>query len=185
MASTRFIRDCLPVELITKCGAELARVECAQCGIHTEWHYPARMPPEGIKRHFTSTGWALRNRSTCPACIKRKKEQKPMVTVAQIKSAPAPSFDAKAARRDAHELIAITFDIPTGQYRDEYSDERIAKETGVSIEWVKQRREDEFGPMKEPDELAQMRKQLADAAEAVAEIKARFEKLCTTKGWAA
>jgi len=108
-----------------------------------------------------------------------------MATVTQIKAEPAPSLDARAARREAHDLIAITFDIPSGQYRDEYSDERIAKETGVSVEWVKQRRDDEFGPMKEPGEIALMRKELADALVAVNAIKARFDKFAATKGWAA
>lgn len=101
------------------------------------------------------------------------------------KPEPAPTFDAKAARREAHELIAMTFNIPTGQYSDGYSDERIAKETGIGVDWVKQRREDEFGPLKEPDELTAMRKQLADAAAKVESIKSQFDQLCAAKGWAA
>lgn len=154
MASGRFIRDCQPVELLTKGGVEFARALCSQCGAHTEWAFPTRMPPEGIKRHFIQTGWLLRNRVTCPDCTTNKKEKKPMATPPQKNTEIAPSFDAKAARRDAHDLIAISFDIQSGQYRDDYSDDRIAKETGLSVEWVKQRREDEFGPLKEPCELA-------------------------------
>ena len=185
MASAKFVRDCAPIEILTKGGAQVARIECVQCGSRCEWQYPTRMPPEGIKKYFNAHGWSLRNRTTCPDCMKSKKERKQMATVTPINPDPTPSFDAKAARREAHDLIAITFDISAGQYKDDYSDQRIAIETGVAVDWVKQRREDDFGPLKEPGELSVMRKELAEVEAVVAAIKVRFDKLSASKGWAA
>lgn len=114
-----------------------------------------------------------------------------MATVTQIKAEPVPSFDARAARREAHDLIAITFDIAAGQYRDEYSDQRIAKETGVSLDWVKQRREEEFGPLKEPQEFRELRDQIAAMNERIASLvneatalDGKLKGMAKSAGWA-
>lgn len=168
-----------PIELAGK----TARLECAQCGARQEWSVNQKLPSSDIvRKHFKTRGWSLAKRVKCPACSNQRKEPRAVSTVTPIKS-PAP--DPRAQRRDAHALIELYFDIPGGRYKEGYSDERIAKETGIAPAWVKQRREDEFGPLKQPDELADMRAQLAEAEKAVAEIKARFDKLCVKQGWAA
>lgn len=178
-----YIRRASPASLSIHCGAIISRMACASCGANDEWRINGNKPPaEIIPRHFANKGWNLHRRPVCPSCQAKKKE-KPIMIKPKLES--VPTFDAKAARREAHDLIAMTFNIPTGQYNDGYSDERIAKETGIGVDWVKQRREDEFGPLKEPDELTAMRKQLAEAAAKVESIKSQFDQLCAAKGWAA
>lgn len=183
LASKAYLNKIAPLTAVSSVNGVKLRSQCSQCDARDEWNVRSMPPPDQVTKHFAERGWSIKsaNRILCPQCSAKRKE-KPVTKLAAV---PTPAFDAKAARREAHDLIAMTFSIPTGQYSDGYSDERIAKETGISLDWVKQRREEEFGSLKQPDELAQMRKELADAAEAVAEIKARFEKLCTNKGWAA
>ena len=96
---------------------------------------------------------------------------------------PAPTPDAKAARREAHDRIAIYFDIASGQYSEGYTDQKIAEETGVSLAWVKQRREDEFGPIKEPTEIAAMRADLAKLISHADELRQRLDALARKHGW--
>lgn len=186
MATANYIRLSKPVQIIGK----KARVECDQCGGHEDWNLDARPPPEILKKHFTTKGWDFGRRTRCPSCT-AKKEKKAMATVTQIKAEPAPSLDARAARREAHDLIAITFDIAAGQYRDEYSDQRIAKETGVSLDWVKQRREEEFGPLKEPQEFRELRDQIAAMNERIASLvneatalDGKLKGMAKSAGWA-
>lgn len=107
--------------------------------------------------------------------------QKPPLAIVATETVDA----VKAKRREAHTAIELYFDIAKGAYREGYSDERIAQDTGLSVDWVAKRREEEFGPLKEPDELAELRRHLVSAAETVAAIEARFNKLCLAKGWAA
>ena len=107
-----------------------------------------------------------------------------MTTPPKLKAVePAPTLDAKAARREAHDRIAIYFDIASGQYGEGYSDQKIADETGVSVAWVKQRREEEFGPIKEPTEIAAMRGDLAKLISHVDELRQRLDALVKKNGW--
>lgn len=181
-----YARSAAPVVAINCGAATIARIDCAQCGAHDEWRIAGRRPPSTIlPKHFANQGWRLGKRPICPACAKATKHKEPAMKAAPSTPATPPTPDARAQRRDAHALIELTFDIAKGAFKDGYSDARIATETGVAEKWVKQRREDEFGPLKRPDEITELREQLADAEKSVAALKARFDALCIKQGWAA
>lgn len=153
-----YLAACKPAEILSKQGGVVARLECKCCGTHEEWGLAKVPPPDIIHKHFKTKGWEVTKRPTCPICQSSKKRKPAMTkpsTVTPISSAVtvAPSVDAKAARREAHDRIAIYFNIEKGAYSDGYSDMRIAEETGVAVAWVKQRREEEFGPLKMPSEM--------------------------------
>lgn len=182
MANPAYVTSARPVEI---CG-KTARLECGQCGGHEDWKLDKLPPPNILHKHFATRGWQLRKRIICPSCASRKDKPmtatpKPPLAIVATETADA----IKAKRREAHTAIELYFDIAKGAYREGYSDERIAQDTGLSVDWVAKRREEEFGPLKEPDELAELRRHLVSAAETVAAIEARFNKLCLAKGWAA
>lgn len=194
-----YLAACKPVEILSRQGGVSARVECKCCGGHEDWGLTKFPPPDIIHKHFKTKGWEIAKRPTCPICQnakKRKPEMTKPATVTPISGAvsppsvAAPSTDAKAARREAHDLIAVYFDIPNGSYTDGYSDQRVAEETGVAVAWVKQRREEEFGPIKTPREFAELQDQIAAAMARQREIKstldeieARMNELAKRSGW--
>lgn len=73
-------------------------------------------------------------------------------TVASPTSAPAPipaqpqrSEDARKARLDVDLLLVDNFDPATGRYKAGWSDDRVAKEAGMALDFVVKRREAEHG----------------------------------------
>jgi hypothetical protein len=66
------------------------------------------------------------------------------------------------ALRKVFALLEDNFDTDAGQFRNDYSDERIAKETGISIDAVKNYRVSAFGKLKPPTELYNIQAQLRD-----------------------
>lgn len=168
-------------------GKFCARATCATCGANRVWRSERGGDPSISVKRARQSGWRL-GRITCPDCVAKAKEKKvnTKANVTPIKAdTQIPSPDARQKRRDAHELIALAFDLANGIYKDGYSDARIAKETGLSEDWVARRREDEFGPLKEPDELAALRAELVGAAQTIAQVQAKFEALSKKMGWAA
>lgn len=202
----QYARNCAPAEILSVSGAHVARIECVQCGSVEDWRIATRLPPPDIVlRHFTTRGWGVRKRPLCQQCVKKRdvpmrhldppidwleaipnlgKENQMTAKVTPI--TPTPSIvptDAKAQRRDAHALIELTFDIGTGAYKDGYSDVRISKETGISETWVAKRREEEFGPLKVPDEIAELRRAITDAASDVGKLTTQLNELIRRNGW--
>jgi len=184
-----YIRQAAPVTILSTRNGTLARIECAACGSHDEWRLSNRPPPETLPKHFQTKGWETSRKATCPLCAaKRAKPAKPKEPIVNsfdkiMNIVPKPQPDARTQRREAHDLITMAFDIPAGRYNEGYSDERIAKETGISKDWVRQRREDEFGPLKEPNELAAVRIEISDLKLLANGMAAKLDKLAEKNGW--
>lgn len=152
--------------------------------------------PDHVVKRMLQKGWTFGAKLACPEhrrCTRKPSNQNEATPVATT----APSPDARAARREAHEHIALYFDIATGLYTDGYSDARIAKETGVAEEWVKHRREEEFGQLADPkpaefqaiqNELKRVATEAQSAFGAfqrsLNEITQKVEAICKARGWA-
>lgn len=67
-----------------------------------------------------------------------------------------------SAMRKVFALLEDNFDADKGQYLAGYSDERISKETGISIDGVKKYRVDGFGKLQPPTELNAMKRDLEE-----------------------
>lgn len=183
----RYTAKVSPAGVLSDQGAMVAHVECAQCGAHDRWRMTSVPEPAVIHRHFTRRGWQIKRKAICPQCkSKTKKEAKPMVSTAKPIPQPAqvPNPELRERRREAHDLIAMSFNIGKGQYEEGYSDQRIAKETSMPEAWVRQRREEEFGPIKQPDEIAELRQQLASLTAMAADVSTRLDKIVAKNGWA-
>lgn len=79
-------------------------------------------------------------------------------------AAPAHNVTAVTvtAMRKVFALLEDNFDTVKGVYLHGYSDERIAKETQISVDGVKKYRVDGFGKLKAPTELEALKIELGE-----------------------
>lgn len=77
-------------------------------------------------------------------------------------AAPQITQVTGVALRKVFQLLEDQFDGEAGCYRNDYSDERIAKETSISKDAVKQYRIQAFGKIKPPSEMMTMQQELRE-----------------------
>ncbi len=114
--------------------------------------------PEIIARMFRGRGWEIDDRcksAICPTC----KEKKSMSSVTTLPSKGAIHCTVKVVR-----LLMENFGSEVGAYAAGWSDAKIAEATGAKVDFVAATREQEFGPLKPPDELVEMKAALAKLA---------------------
>lgn len=200
-----YISKAAPVEPTIQNARVVARLTCSECGAKDEWTVASKMPPpEVLTKHFSNQGWLVRKKPSCPACrikilkgvarcqhllIKAtattdsKQEAPIMSNVASIKTEQAPTEAVKAARRKANEFLMFNFDVEKGRYEDGWSDERVAKESGMPLAWVVKRRDEEYGPLKEPSEFAELRKEVGALSAALTALQAKMADMARRNGW--
>lgn len=144
-------RNHLPADVIVK----KMRQKNWACGrrLYCPDHNPAERNVKRITREITNQLQENREMAGAEAA-----------NYAEVPPSPT-SEQAREARRMCHMMIEDKFDIVKGCYKDGYTDKKIADECGVSEHWVTRRRDEEFGPLKEPPEIEQARAEL-DALEA-------------------
>ncbi len=106
-----------------------------------------------------------------------------MTNVAPIKPEVVPSDAVKAARRKANELLMFQFNVEQGAYEDGWSDERVAKESGMPVAWVSKRRDEEYGPLKEPSEFVEIRNEAKALASEIGKLQAKLDAMSKRNGW--
>jgi hypothetical protein len=120
-------------------------------------------------------------------------EKMPEATQKPI-TAAIPSEAAKKAKRMVYMLLEEQYDDVKKAYRSGWDDRKISLETGASIQFVKDIRESDFGPLGEPSEFGDLRAQMLahaqDVVEKIAEIQkglksleSRFNAICDKNGW--
>jgi hypothetical protein len=156
-------------------GVRSACVTCTECGEVGNVSIVKLMPPEVIDKKFTQRGWQL-DPHKCPMCIAEfkkakqlmKKERLEMNTTTVKASAPladnpvlkAVSVDTHKATAKMHRLLAEHFDGDEGRFSEGWDDERIAKESGMSVTHVAEVRSVAYGDIKEPEEITLLRKDI-------------------------
>lgn len=151
-------------------GVELS-IPCSHNHEATE-HYDKRLPMDKLRSHLINKGWTFRGKkASCPAC--NQKDDKPMERVTTINT-PTPLKEqlqpvatnlARKARREAMQWLSEAFDPDKGKYSAGVSDATIAKETTLSEQAVAALRDEFFGSIKEPAEIAELRKAISDVAQ--------------------
>jgi len=147
-----------------------AIIKCGKCGKTDEYfNYQGSVSTEHLPKEFTRKGWFVGNNARqdrCPECIAllraniRKPEEKPEekeapVTV-QLSTPPEPVAGLPAImikdgirqmdRLDKRAIFAKLDEVYDDKmYRDDWSDEMVAKDLGVPIDWVEQVRAADFG----------------------------------------
>lgn len=161
--------------------------------------------PEKVAKIMLTKGWTFGTKLACPDCgrASAKLKTKEIEVASQAKAAPeaatppatAPSDAAKRAHRLVMMLLEEGYDENKKVYKAGYSDASIAQETGAAEAHVRKTREDYFGPLGEPAELAELRVELErlrlEAAQTYTAIEAklsdagtRIASLCRANGWA-
>lgn len=163
-----------------------ARVMCAECGEKDEWRINSSIPPpEALPRHFANQGWQTVKKPVCPECILKKRKTK-VANITPIKpevEAPEQSEAAKKVKRMIYQALEDYFDDTKGCYRDGKNDATVAKELGTSEKFVKAIREADFGTLKEPQELAELRGQISAAMSDLGKMQARLDLIARREGW--
>jgi hypothetical protein len=138
-----------------------AEIVCSKCDAADVILMKAILPEDVIGKKFRQKGWDLEP-DTCPACVAARREpttEKEEDTMAEVASnvtpltPPMPSKDSIRAQARLMRLLTDFFDGDAGAYINDYSDERVAKEVGLSLSVVEAFRREAFGDLKEPKEL--------------------------------
>lgn len=111
--------------------------------------------PDQIDKKFMQQGWSL-DPHLCPACRTKPAKEKSDMTV---KASPA----AMRAQVETITLLQTHFDVEQGSYALGWSDEAIAKKTGIAVDAVVEYRRSAFGELKAPPELQALKDDLAAA----------------------
>ena len=125
----------------------VALLQCSECPKVGEVKCRAVMPPDQIDQKFRQAGWAV-DPHRCADCCRKPKE-KPM--------SATPSPAAMKAQAHMFQLLSQHFDADNGRYVAGWSDDKIAKDTGISADLVKSFRKAGFGELKEPAEISLLR----------------------------
>lgn len=191
MANRSYQRKLAPLLLVTNSAGLTARVECGgqDCTTTDQWRINGRLPSADIvKTHFTRRGWDISRKATCQACQRKPKmvdashALKPTLTIATTDAAKSEA--ARKARRLVYQALEDRYDDVKKRYRPTFSDKTVAKECDVAEAFVKQIREEDFGPLSVPDEVQALRDEAAAMVEAAGKLNARIDALCLRNGWA-
>lgn len=160
-------------------GTKSATVECKECStvgtINVKNSLP---PPEYLDKKFVQKGWAL-DPNVCPDCVIKKKiakeaakkEQQAMNTMAKT-----VSVDTHKATAKMHQLLTLHFDGDEGRFAEGWNDERIAKESGISLTHVSEVRAIAYGDLKEPEEVTSLRNDIKALHELINETLLAAQK---------
>ena len=77
-------------------------------------------------------------------------------------AAANPTPATGQALRKVFQLLEDNFDTDAGCFKNDYGDERIAKETGISLDAVKNYRTSAFGKLKPPTDLVLIERDLRE-----------------------
>lgn len=128
------------------------------------------LPPEVLDKKFRQKGWKL-DPATCPDCIQQPKEERQMASEGATVSAQAGLAQAKVFK-----LLVAQFDEEAGRYRNGYTDDRVAKETGCALVFVQQCRKECFGELKEDPAIAELRNDIGALEGMIAETTAQLQQ---------
>lgn len=131
---------------------------CSECRSEAHLNGGARLPEPIAAKKFEQQGWLVdgRGHHYCPACLgtKRKWRKDEMISNGKAQASAPPPERTPAAREKLGELymmLSEAYQGATQTYAAGWSDERIAKETGLALEFVAARRESDFGPLTKRD----------------------------------
>jgi hypothetical protein len=175
---------------------ECHAIVCGTCGAEDQIRInPTALPPTAAAKKFQNKGWDVNKnvgRHVCPACQVKRKEARAMaatkITIpdATAKGWPTPQQQPAPAASDrspgATKAIPLlymaldeAYDLGRKTYREGWSDERIAKETGLGLDFVRKRREDDFGPLADT-RIETARTELRSILSAMAGIQLEAER---------
>lgn len=132
-------------------------IVCDRCRSSDDRSTKPDMPEAAVARFFRGRGWLVDNdcrSAVCPKCQEKDK-------VTDISAA------AMKRQRQMFLLLDDHFDVEEGAYDGDWSDARIAKETGLAENVVKHARDSAYGPIKVNPAVVSAGKDIAELREKV------------------
>jgi hypothetical protein len=153
-------------ELYSRALAWLARHNKQTCSHKA---FSTAMADAGFTKKTSDGVWFL------GAKLKMSEEKPP---------APAASSDAaRQARRLLRLALEDYYDDRARCYRDGRTDASLAKEFGLSESAVAKIREEDYGPLERPTDLAGLIADVREAKRQIAALEGRLQLICRTHGW--
>jgi hypothetical protein len=133
------------------------QITCSKCGVTekiTTNNHSGCMPPDATAQKFRNKGWLVSSRDgrdVCPECQERDKKVKLSVIKEENTNVVALKNITDAPREINKEDRRLIFARINDFYLDNsysggWSDKKIADDLGVPVAWVKNIREENFGP---------------------------------------
>lgn len=161
-------------------------IVCSRCGAD-EWKSAAhgvRVDEHTMANVFRTKGWRVeqrKDRHLCPSCVAKDQEQararraEKEAAMAEQKSERSPAAAVKLG--ELYMMLSDAYEPARKVYKPGWSDDRIAKETGLAIEFVRARREQDFGPLAPPDMTEEeMASLVSGASKTLGQIKQDSER---------
>lgn len=157
---------------------------CHICGTTDHWTAAQLVGPQTAIPKVIHMGWSVDRKLTCPACIEAKRKVVPMKLVTPVaEAAPVDLGQMKKNKRLVIAALEDYFDEASRRYREGKSDKDISEELGLSEKFVSTVREEFFGSIAEPEDIATFRAQLDAAKQLVADLDRQLVGLCQRNGW--
>lgn len=163
-------------------GGVMATLACSRCSATLSISFRNLCNADDMDRKFIAQGWAV-DPARCPAHNRRnhqpRKETKTVSTDAPTFATPTPG--AIAAQAKMFGLLQLHFDTESGTYGGGYSDRKVADECHLSVDLVTGVREQAFGKLRVPSEVAALKADIEALegllTDAVDPIRAELDKL--------
>jgi hypothetical protein len=143
-------------------------ITCSGCGATAEVannQEGKSLPEEIVAKKFRQKGWDVGHRpqkDKCPACQSKRRKgmrytvdknlrvdvkqpQRPILTI--VKKEPAVATLSREDRRIILAKLNEAYQDESQGYRPGWSDQRVADDLGVAVEWVQLLREENFGDL--------------------------------------
>lgn len=165
------------------------KIVCDRCGgadERTATNGP--VSPKILERHWRVKSWEIdigRGSFICPVCVRKEieyrrkeKETKKMEKATNIVEMPASQSSA-LAKKIMSDLLFDHYDLSMQDYKDGWDDARIAKESGLSENFVAQRRAADYGPAKpkKPPAIKQAQTSLTQSYNILRDLISRVQAI--------
>lgn len=187
------------IEIIRKGRKRLIRATCGQCGGHEEIEVHHLHHERVILESLHAAGWDVHavdggmiehTPTTCPTCVRKNRERRENMGIRKatdksIKtdSVSTPSPSAVDGSFKTVTLLQEYFDKDAGEYLHGYSDERVAKEAGMAVDYVRGMRTKHFGPLAAPKKLKDFETELENLRIMFDQLQGEFERTKKQNGW--
>lgn len=144
----------------------------------------SRGDPEQLAKRLNAIGWRLGRRLACPTHRNERKEHSmpndtaPPVAydIEQPALVLAATEKAKRAKRECISILEDVFNVEKGCYSTGESDETVGRTVNLAPAAVAKIREEFFGPIKRPPELAELFAAIEDATARMTEWQGNVNK---------
>lgn len=173
-------------------GGRPAQIATCACGVQAvNYAHNGRAGIEVVARKFQRAGWNVDIRHghhKCPACVEVEIKQKRMEKQGEGGAAMTkqdatvklpPSEDSVLAKQMMMETLVDAYDLKARDYRPGWDDQKIAEKCKLSVEFVRRRREEDFGPVAppKPDPMVEIAKRTEALSAALKPVSDEVERI--------